>query len=272
MKNLLLILFVNLVFLASFSSASEKDSEPLFATVKMKNVLLYESPSTASAIIRRVFEGEVLKIVETVKTEQGEIWGKVVLSPNQAGYLQGVYFVNGGSLQQQMWKPEEVLRSQMPFSFAAKGTAELFGPGLQFRYLPFTRLGITVGAGSTLDNGRLNGFTYAYGLTFLLSTKSLSPFVETGTSTLTLTDGQSTLRISSFYINAGVEWILRSGYFVGLGISYNRSYNVQVSFDYSYAKASNGNLSTGNYGSFTGLDGSESLQKLDPIFLAGYSF
>jgi hypothetical protein len=266
-KNLVLWL---LVLLTHLTFAQE--TSPIFATISIKNVLLYESPTTASAIVRRVFVGEVLKVVESVKTPSGEVWGKVYLSPTQTAYIQGIYFVNGGSLQQEMWKPEEVLRSQMPFSIAAKGTSELFGPGLQFRYLPFTRLGITVGAGSVLDNGRSKGFSVAYGLTCVLSTRGFSPFVETGSSTLTLSDGQSSLRISTFYINAGVEWILRSGYFIGAGISYNRSYNIQVSYDYSYAKAASGSLAVGNYGSFSGLNGSDALQRLNPMFLAGYSF
>src|SRR4051812_12852265 len=81
--------------------------EPIFTTITMKNVLLYESPMTSSPIVRRVFTGEVLKIVETVKTEHGEIWGKVFLTPTQSGYIQGAYFANNGSLQQQIWKPEE---------------------------------------------------------------------------------------------------------------------------------------------------------------------
>ena len=233
---------------------------------------LYESPTTSSPIVRRVFAGEVLKIAETVKTESGETWGKVFLSPGRVAYIQGAYFRNSGSLKQQIWKPQEVLRSQMPFSFALKGPSELFGPGLQFRYLPFARLGISAGAGSVLDGGQMKGFSVAYGLICMLSMGDFSPFVETGTSTLTFNDDHSTLRISTFYINAGAEWMLPSGYFFGLGLSYNRSYNIQVAYDYSYAKASSGNLKTGNYGPFTGVDGAESLQRLNPLFLVGYSF
>jgi hypothetical protein len=129
-----------------------------------------------------------------------------------------------------------------------------------------------LGAGSVLDNGRSRGFSVAYGLTCVVSMANLSPFFETGTSTLTFNDGHSSLRISTFYINAGMEWILRSGYFFGLGVIYNRSYNVQVSYDYCYAKDSSGTLKIGNYGSFSGLNGSESLERLNPLFLAGYSF
>lgn len=270
MKFFALTLLIVLIGVTSPARADGR--EPIFATISVKNVLLYESPTTSSPIVRRVFLGEILKVVETVKTEKGEIWGKVFLSPSQTGYLQGIYFTNIGSLEQKLWQPEEVLRSEMPFSFAAKGTSELFGPGLQFRYLPFTRLGITIGAGSVIDNGRSKGFSVAYGLTCILSMKNFSPFVETGTSTLTFNDGHSSLRISTFYINAGVEWIIRSGYFIGAGISYNRSYNVQISYDYGYAKTSSGSLQVGNYGSFGGLDGPDSLQKLNPLFLVGYSF
>jgi hypothetical protein len=261
------------VFLLTFASLAFADSgEPIYATITSKSALLYEAPSTISPIARRILAGEVLKIIGTVKTENGEVWGKVYLAPNVIAYLPGSYFTNAGSVPQQMWQPEEVLRTQKPFSFAAKGTSELFGPGIQARYLPFTRLGITVGGGSVLDDGRAKGFSVAYGIICLISTGNFSPFVETGTSTLTFNDAQSTLRIQTFYINAGVEWIMHSGYFIGAGISYNRSYNVQVAFDYSYAKASSGTLKTGNYGSFGNIDGSESFQRLNPLFLAGYSF
>jgi hypothetical protein len=267
LKHLTFFLVVTLTALASPSFA-----EPIFITVPVKNVLIYESPMTSSPIVRRVFAGEVLKVIETIKTEQGETWGKIFLSPSQVAYVQGIYLVNSSSLPQQVWKSQEVLRSEMPFSISAKGTSELFGPGLQFRYLPFTRLGITVGVGSVLDGGRAKGSSVAYGLTCILSMANLSPFVETGTSTLSFNDGHSSLRISTFYINAGVEWILRSGYFVGLGVSYNRSYNIQVGYDYSFAKESSGSLKVGNYGSFSDLGGSESLERLNPLFVAGYSF
>lgn len=263
--------YVILVLVASWMALASAE-EPVFTTISVKNVMLYEKPTTLSPVVRRLFVGEVLKIVESVKTESGETWGKVFLSPTQSAYVQGPYFANGGTLQQKMWKPDRVLRSEMPFSVAAKGTGELFGPGLQLRYLPFTRLGITVGAGSVLDSGRSRGFSVAYGLTCVLAMKNFSPFVETGTSTLTFNDGQSSLKISTFYINAGMEWIFSSGYFVGAGMSYNRSYGVQVAYDYSYAKASSGTLKTGDYGSFGGIDGADSLQRLNPLFLAGYSF
>lgn len=270
MYKILTIVGMSLVLFSSRLWA--ENANPVFITIHAKNVLLYERPEIVSPIVRRVFAGEVLKIVETVKTDKGETWGKAFLSPTQVGYIQGENFANGGSLQQKIWRPQEVLRREMPFSFAAKGTAELFGPGLQFRYLPFTRLGVTLGVGSVIDDGHSLGFSVAYGLTCLLSMNGFSPFVETGTSTLTLNDKHSSLKISTFYVNAGVEWIWRSGYFVGLGMSYNRSYNVQVAYDYSYAKASSGSLQVGDYGSYGGLSGSESLERLNPIFLAGYSF
>ena len=259
------LLLISMHFSFSFA-------ESLLTTISAKNALLYENPSTTSPIVRRVLDGEVVKIIETIKTEKGDTWGKVYLTPTQVAYLPGQYFVNSGALEQKIWRPVEVIRTEKPFSFAAKGTSELFGPGLEFRYLPFTRLGVTIGAGSVLDDNRSKGYSVAYGLTCLLSTGNLSPFIETGVSTLTFADGQSNLRISSFYINAGVEWIIRSGYFIGVGISYNRSYNVQVSYDYSYAKASNGNVKLGNYGSFGNLDGAESLQRINPLFLLGYAF
>jgi hypothetical protein len=268
--KIVLIIFLCIAGLARFSWAQEP--EPLFATITERNVLLYESPSTTSPIVRRIFPGEIIKIVETLKTEQGEVWGKVFISPLQVGYIKGIYFKNSGSLQMQLWKPEEVLRNKMPFSFALKGPSEFFGPGLQFRYLPFTRLGFTVGAGSVLDSGSSKGFSVAYGLTCLLSMGNFSPFVETGSSTLTFNDSHSTLRISTFYINAGVEWIISSGYFWGLGLNYNRSYNVQVAYDYAYAKTNSGSLTVGKYGSFSGVDGNESLQRLNPLLFLGYSF
>lgn len=160
----------------------------------------------------------------------------------------------------------------MPVSFSLKGPSELFGAGLQIRYLPFARLGLTIGVGSVLDEGQMKGSSLAYGLTCMLSMSNFSPFVEAGSATLTFNDTHSTLRISTFYVNAGIEWILQSGYFFGVGMSYNRSYDIQVGYNYSYAKASNGALSVGKYGSFNNLDGASSLQRLNPLFLIGYSF
>jgi hypothetical protein len=270
LKHFVIILFFGVTSFARFSFA--QSTGPLLVTVSMKDVILYESPTKSSPVVRRVFPGEVLKIIETVQVEQREIWGKVFLSPNQVAYVEGSVLSRADSLPQEMWRPPQVLRNQLPVSFAAKGTGELFGPGLQFRYLPFTRLGINLGAGSVLDTGRSKGFSVAYGLTCVLSMDNFSPFVETGTSTLTLNDGQSSLRISTFFVNVGVEWILRSGYFFGAGISYSRSYNIQVAYDFGYAKAFAGNLQVGDYGSFNGLSGSESLERLNPLFTVGYSF
>ncbi|MCB0394101.1 MAG: hypothetical protein KDD25_06060 [Bdellovibrionales bacterium] len=261
-----------LIMIGTNSLASSKNEKDILATIDKKDVLLYEKPTTLSPIVRRMFPGEVVKITEVISGSKGEKWGKVYLSPKQEAYIQGSYFENSGSVDIKSWEPEEVLRSQMPFSFSVKGTGELFGPGLQFRYLPFTRFGFTIGAGSVLDEGKGKGFSVAYGFTGMLSMGNFSPFVETGSSTLTISDGHSTLKISSFYINAGVEWIIRSGYYFGLGVSYNRSYSVQVSYDYGYADSKDGELKVDDYGSFGNLDGPESLQRLNPIALIGYSF
>jgi len=268
-KRILLIL-VSFIFCTP--SVWAEETSPIFITVTVKNVLLYDLPMTTSPVTRRVFVGEVLKIVSTVKTEQGEIWGKVFISPTQVAYLQGIYLGSSGTIQQEVWKPEKVLRSELPISFALKGSSELFGPGLELRYLPFARLGLTVGVGSVLDGGQMKGSSVAYGLICMLSMANFSPFVETGSSSLTFNDTHSTLRISTFYVNAGVEWILHSGYFFGLGVSYNKSYDVQVGYDYSYAKTSSGSLTVGNYGSFNGLDGPASLQQINPLVILGYSF
>ncbi|MBC7741821.1 MAG: SH3 domain-containing protein [Bdellovibrionaceae bacterium] len=270
MKKLTFIIIFALTIVSKYASAQAV--EGLFAKITTKNVLLFESPTTSSPVIRRVFEGEVLKITETVQAEHGEVWGKVYLSPSHVGYIQGAYFQASGTLQQEIWRPQEVLRSQMPISFALKGPSEFFGAGLQFRYLPFARLGINVGVGSVLDNGRMKGNVLSYGVVCMLSTNNLSPFVETGSSTLTFNDNHSTLRISTFYVNAGLEWIFSSGYFFGLGFSYNRSFEVQLAYDYEYARASNGTLPVGDYGTFNGVTGPSSLQKLNPLFVVGYSF
>lgn len=268
-KNLLIFIFS---FLTYAEAVLAQEHGPVFVTITAKNVLLYESPTTSSPVVRRVFVGEILKILETVKNEQNEIWGRAYLSPSQVAYIQGVYLSNSSTAQQELWKPEEVLRNQMPFAFALKGPSELFGPGLQLRYLPFARLGLTLGVGSVLDEGQMKGSSLAFGLVCMLSMGNLSPFIETGSTTLTFNDTHSTLRISTFYVNVGVEWILQSGYFFAVGVSYNKSYDVQVAFDYDYAKTSNGSLALGNYGSFNKVDGKSSLQQLNPLFLVGYSF
>jgi hypothetical protein len=133
-------------------------------------------------------------------------------------------------------------------------------------------LGMSVGVGSVLDDYQMKGSSLAFGVICMLSMDNFTPFVESGNSTLTFNDTHSTLRISSFYVNAGVEWMLQSGYYVGIGISYIRSYDVQVSFDYSYAKSNSGSLSVGNYGSFNNVEGAASLQRLNPLLILGYSF
>ncbi len=258
--------------MSSFCYSAGDEKESVFITIPMNNVLLYEEPTTSSPIVRRVFGGEVLKVTETFKTKQGDVWGKVYLSPVQTGYIQGVYIHNTGALQQEIWQHREVLRNEMPFSIGLKGPSELFGAGLQFRYLPFARFGFTAGAGSVLENGSMKGFSVGYGVVCMLSMDNVSPFVETGTSTLTFNDLHSTLRISTFYINAGVEWITESGYFYGLGVSYNRSYSVQIAYDYGYAKTKSGTLEVGDYGSFGNLNGAESIQRLNPLIIIGYSF
>ena len=270
MKFFIYTLFTCLIFSSSYSFS--QNQEPIFATIEIKNVMLYERPSTESPVVRRVFPGEVLKIVSTIKNENGETWGKVYLSPTSEAYIQTAYLSNSGTLKQEIWKPQEILRNQMPMSFSLKGQSEYFGYGLQFRYLPFSRLGFNLGIGSIVDRGALRSSITNYGAIFMLSTNNISPFVETGTSVLTFNDRNSSLRISTFYVNVGVEWILRQGYFFGIGLSYNKSYEVQVSYDYSYAKQASGSISIGNYGSFNDLNEATSLQKVNPLLILGYSF
>lgn len=275
MKKTKLFLFTFLLFFSLRNLSAEmtrEKNESIFTTIYQKNVMLYEQPSIQSPIVRRVFIGEVLKVIESIKTEQGEVWGKVYLSPTQVGYIQSMYYNSTNAIEQTYWVPKEVLRNQMPFSLYLKGPSETFGAALMLRYLPFTRIGLTAGVGSVIDDGQIKGSTMSYGAVFMLSTNDISPFVETGSSTLTYNDTRSTLRISTFYVNAGVEWIFKSGYYFGAGVSYIRSYEVQIEFNYSYAKNSSSSLTIGNYGSFGKLDGPSSLQQLNPMVVIGYSF
>lgn len=208
MKKWTQFAFILIVLFSAMSESQNHDST--FIRISQKNVLLYESPTTSSPILRRVFVGEVLKLVESVKTEDGEIWGKFALSDQQMGYIQETFYTQSKTLSMELWQPQEILRNKLPFSISLKGPSEYFGLGLQLRYMPFTRLGMNFGVGSVLDDGQAKGSVISFGVVSMLSGDNLSPFFETGSSTLTIDDTNSSLRISTFYVN--VVWPRKNGH------------------------------------------------------------
>jgi hypothetical protein len=135
------------------------------------------------------------------------------------------------------WRPNSVTRDDRPLAFSLRAGAELFGAGMAIHYLPFSRLGMTFSVGSIIDGEDMKGTAISTGALSYLALHDVSPFVEMGFTRLSYHQEHAILRVSSFYLTLGLEWIFRSGVFINGMVTYARSTDVEVAFDYDAAEA-----------------------------------
>ena len=104
------------------------------------------------------------------------------------------------------------------------------------------------------------------------ATVSQSPIehIEAGLGRLSYHQSQSTLRVTTLYVTAGLEWMSEWGGFAQVGITYMRGLEAEVSFEFEPAREQ-GNLDVPK--SYGTLDpGSDyTFQELRPVIALGYA-
>ncbi len=238
---------------------------------------LYESPDAESAVLRRLFRGEILIVTGELASADEVRWLRVQLGPAGLGYVRADKVGNPGEHPVERWKPAFVLRDERPLGVATRLGGEVPGLALQVRYQPFSRLGLSADIGFT--EGYLStGFPSQFGVkgphlglaVFSCPVlHNLSPLIELGISSDSFSDGLSTLQLYNVHGAAGVEWMFDWGGFAQLALTYVHSIGEQVIF--SYANARQGKLETGSF-ELLHLKDSGAYEQLRVGLTLGYAF
>jgi hypothetical protein len=230
----LLTLLFSLLFSAPIAAAKKEVKSS--AIVVKEGTIVYEKPDVVANALRLLYAGEIIDIQEIVIDPNQAKWAKVKMG-EVYGYVKNGNIQYGAAVEIREWKPPVILRDEKPLSFSQKSGGELFGPGINLHYLPFSRLGLSFSVGSIIDWPEMKGTSIALGMVSYLALKDLSPFIELGFTRLSYHEKYATLRVNAFYLSGGIEWIFRSGFFFNSSLTYMRSADVEVSFDYLNAQS-----------------------------------
>lgn len=271
-RNFIQTLLFVLVFLTEVSFVQAKDNleQPLYYQVQHQQSYLYQEPDINSPLVRRLYLGEMIKAVELIKTQSGFSWYKIEIGKDKFAYIKAIKLEQVKKLPENYWQPSKVIRSEKPLSLGMRVAGETYGAGVNLRYMPFSGLGLSITAGPVLDNNEMKGTAMSFGIVSISSTDKFSPTFELGISRFSYHDDRSALRISTFYAGLGVEYMHETGTFANLGLTYVRSLDTEVIYEFEDAR--DGNLTIGDYGKFNYLKDQNSLQDVNLSLTIGYAF
>jgi hypothetical protein len=230
---------------------------------------VFEQPDGTSPILRRLYRGELLLPLEEVTTPWGGLWVRVQLGAGSHGYVRAAQVEPSSDLPREKWTPEIILRDERPLSLALRGGAQGVGAAVAIRYLPFTRLGLTLDIGPVLDRWRPRGTAFSFGLVSLPALWDVSPLFELGLTRLEYRASHSSLAVTAAYLTVGAEWMTSVGLFAGAGATYVRSLDLELTSPLAQARQSG--CSADTYGVLDPGEGSV-LQRLEPMVSVGYAF
>lgn len=259
------------IFYSLFSvvAASEHAQQPSEMRVFDERTFIYEQPSLESPVIRRLFVGEVLQVVEDVQAEAESRWVKVSLGSERVGFVPAAWLGRSATVPTTRWRPPIVVRDERPLGIGVRVGGETLGTALHLRFQAFSRLGVCLKVGSVLDNWRMRGTSLGGGVNTFLVLWNMAPMIEAGFVRSTYHKGLSTLALTNFYLTAGVEWMFDWGGFVNIHGTYLRSAAVEVVFEYADAKR--GGLMPEKYGALD-LRNEASFQSVRPGATLGYAY
>jgi hypothetical protein len=217
-----------LVVLPILSLAGAAHGQELLE-VEQEKTFIYEEPDALSAVLRRLYVGELVLAIERVRTGDNGEWVKLSIGTERTGFARAERFVRATGLPTSRWRPTSVVRDENPFGVGVGMLGEYFGPSLKARYLFFTRLGLTMGGGLVMDGYAVKGRGYGAGIVSHILLYNLSPVVEVGLVNLMYHEGIGTLNIVGVYTHGGVEWMLDAGFFISAGVTFVRSLSIDVS-------------------------------------------
>jgi hypothetical protein len=246
-----------IVALALLSLAAD---EPGQASVVEERALVYEQPDLGSNVVRRLYPAEIVRVDGQLTTDDGRRWLRVRLGPEMLGYVEASRTIPTSELPQVRWRPSRVVRDERPLGIATRIGGETFGGGLNLRYLAFSRLGLSFTVGSVVDGEAMRGTSLSGGLVSYIVLWNLSPMLEAGWSRVSYHAAPAILRVNLFYVTSGLEWMFDFGFFANVAVTYYRSIDAEVAFDYGEARAERftmpekfGALEIGEDGTLQGL-------------------
>jgi hypothetical protein len=240
MRNLSELGFAAVLFFSVSARAAAPAEQPPplpgEAIVTAAQAIVHEQPDVLSDAKRLLYGGEIVKVLELVRDPQQALWARIAMGV-EFGFVRESDLKLGSTGAARQWRPNSVTRDDRPLAFSLRAGAELFGAGMAIHYLPFSRLGMTFSVGSIIDGEDMKGTAISTGALSYLALHDVSPFVEMGFTRLSYHQEHAILRVSSFYLTLGLEWIFRSGVFINGMVTYARSTDVEVAFDYDAAEA-----------------------------------
>lgn len=265
-------LFLMCIFLLEIEVAKSNQelSTPIYYQIQHEQSYLYKAPDINSPLVRRLYIGEMIKAIELVKTEKGLDWYKIEIGLESFAYIKASKLNQITDLPENYWQPSKVIRSERPLSLGVRVSGETYGAGANLRYMPFSGLGLSITAGPVLDDSEMKGTGISFGIVSISSTEKFSPTFELGISRFSYHDDKSALRITAFYASLGLEYMYDSGLFINTGLTYVRSLDIEVIYEFEDAR--DGNLTIGDYGRFNYLKEENSLQDVNLSFTVGYAF
>ena len=223
---------------AAAATAFDSLPRPGHAIVVAEQAIVHDKPDVLANALRLLYGGEVVEVLEVVRDQDQALWARISMGRAE-GYVRHSDLRMGESAGIREWKRPVVLRDDRPLSFSLKLGGEMFGGGMNIHYLPFSRLGMSFSVGSIVDGSEMKGTALSLGLLSYLALHDISPFVETGFTRLSYHEQQAILRVESYYLSLGVEWIFSNGVFINAMVTYSRSADVEISYDYDKAKSGN---------------------------------
>jgi hypothetical protein len=261
--------FPGLVVVATLLFAGRAQANDLHE-VEQERTFVYEQPDAQSPLLRRLYLGELVDVVARVQVDDGSDWVKISFGPQRAGFVRAGHLIKVGALPRERWHPSKIVRDEHPLGCEGVFWGETFGAMLKLRYLPFTRLGVTVGSGMVWENPGLSGHSLSTGIVSHLALHNLSPVIEVGVISFSRTAGDRTLNVFGIYTRLGLEWMFDWGLFVSAGMSFLRSLDVNVS-----ASWENRNTTSNADGTFGRLErhiDGNTLHAVEPTASIGYGF
>jgi len=253
---------------STFAAVPGEAAAPL--EVVADDVVVHEEPDALSAVVRRLYAGEIIEPIERVRAEDGKVWYKIRLGKSSFGYVRARSVEPAGTLPEARWKKRVIVRDARPLGGGVRGYGELFGGAISVRYLPLTRLGATFSLGAVFDDKAMKATAFSIGLVSFFATTNISPMVEAGFSRLGYHSGLSTMRAYAFYLTVGLEWMFDFGLYLHGGVTYIRSMDIDVAVEWENTR--DAPVSRGTYGKMEEYMRNNVLQAIQPMFGVGYGF
>lgn len=258
-----------LTFVAVGSVRAEENATQEVRVIGDK-AFVYEGPSRDAFVLRRAYVGELLMTDHVVDAPDGSRWYAVKLGEERRGYVSASQVGHPLSpMPQRPWVRNAVVRDARPLGIGLRALGETHGGALTVRYQAFSRLGTTFGGGSVIDKNKMRGTSLSAGLYSTFVLYNLSPIIEAGFARTSYHAGLSKLELTNFYLMAGIEWMFDFGFFANAFVTFIRSADVEVA--YEYTDAQRGDMTVGNFGKLD-LGDEPSFQSLQPGLTIGYAF